>query len=192
MKEPAVTDSAAAFAPPGVRRTGAPSRPADPRTRLHVVPEPATLQSETATSTCTPTEHVSAAQIVSDSANPDAGPLQIAGWRGLYERTRGYWTPPAIFTQTPATLAELAEYARYAPWTQQSSGIFRAAGIGYYRLVAYPATVGHRYGEWVAQRPGRLLIHMAGIKLAAMTGPGIWLVDHLIYPAARIVGQILL
>lgn len=187
-----MTDSAAAYAHPGVRRTGAPSRPADPRQHLHVVPDPATLQSETATPTNTPAKTVSAAHSVSDGANPGAGVLQIAGWRGLYERSRDYWTPPAIFTAPPASLTELADYARHAPWTQQSTGLLRTAGLGYYRAVAYPATVGHRYGEWIVQRPGRLLIHLGVIKLAAMTGPGIWLVDHLIYPAARIVGQILL
>lgn len=188
-----MTDAATAYGPaPRVRPTGAPSRPADPRPHLRAVPNPDTLQPETATEENTPSGHVSAGQIVSDDANPGAGPLQIAGWRAAVARSRDYWTPPAIHTDQPASMAELAAYARTAPWTAQTSGPLRTAGVIYGYGVAVPYTYTTRYREWVAQRPGRLLLHLGGIKLAAMTGPGIWLVDHLIYPAAHLVGQILL
>jgi hypothetical protein len=183
--------TAAAYRPsPRPRPAGTPSRPAP--NHLHVVPAPNTLQPETATGEATPTDDVSAAQIVSDGANPGARRLQIAGLRALYGRTRDYWTPPAIFTDQPASLADLADYARTAAWAHQPTGPLRAAGISFHYGIGYPYTVYSRYREWAFQRPGRLTAHLAGIKLLALTGPGIWLADHLIYPAARLVGHILL
>ena len=185
-----MTDAAAY----GYRQAGRPAA-AQPRpnpTHLRAVPDEPTLQPETAIPDNTSADHVSAGQIVSDDANPGAAALQIAGWRALYARSLDYWTSPAIHTDQPASMAELASYARTAPWTAQTSGPLRTAGIVYGLGIALPYTYTTRYREWVAQRPGRLLLHLGGIKLAAMTGPGIWAVDHLIYPAARLVGQILL
>ena len=119
-----------------------------------------------------------------------------------------YWTPPAVFTDKPASLAELAEYARHAPWTDQAyiaqpytdettkkqvkTGPIRAAGIWYYRGLAYPYTVISRYREWFVQRPMRLVALVGAVKLAAATDPGIWAVHHLIYPAATLAGRIFL
>jgi hypothetical protein len=107
-------------------------------------------------------------------------------------RVGSYWTPPALFTDQPASLAELGEYARHAPWAHQQHGPIRAAGIGYWRALAYPYTAVSRYREWVFQRPGRLLAHLGAIKLLAHTTPGIWVVDHIVYPAASLAGHILL
>jgi hypothetical protein len=194
MKEPAVTDSAAAYAPPGVRRTGAPSRPADPRTRLHVVPEPKSEVPTSGKPQAAPTPSETAAH--SGAPSETGAAVSDLEFRvraaGLWTRSRTYWTPPAVFTARPASLADLAEYAKHAPWTHQQTGIVRAFGVGYYRSVGYPYTVVSRYREWIAQRPARLLVALGGIKLAASTGPGIWVVDHLIYPAARLAGHIFL
>lgn len=188
-----MTDAATAYGPqPLARPQGAPSRPADPRPHLHVVSGKATLQSETATRPTTPADHVSAGQIISDGAQATPRRLQIAGWRALCKRTLAYWTPPAMFTDQPASMADLADYARHAPWTSQTSGAIRTAGIAYWNGLALPYTATARYREWVFQRPGRLAAHLAGLKLFALTTPGIWAVDHLIYPAAHLVGQILL
>lgn len=106
--------------------------------------------------------------------------------------TRDYWTAPAVFTDRPASLAELAEYAKQAPWTHERTGLVRGLGVGYYRSFAYPYTVVSRYREWFAQRPLRLLALAGGVKLAALTGPGSWAVDHLVYPAAHLAGHIFL
>jgi hypothetical protein len=187
--------AAAAYGPaPRTRPAGAAARPADPRTRLHVVPDP---NSEVPTSEPTetlPTETISAGQgpapSVTDGVGSDFGFRVRAA--NTWHATRDYWTPPTVFTQQPASLADLAEYAKHAPWAHQNTGLLRTAGISYYRLIGYPYTVTSRYSEWLAQRPGRLVVALGGIKLAAMTGPGIWVVDHLIYPAARLVGHILL
>jgi hypothetical protein len=141
-----------------------------------------------------PTEIVSA-------GHGDQGPRPEAqaSENGLFDRARhawkataAYWTPPSLFTDQPASLQDLAAYARSAPWTAQQAGIFRAAGSSYYRWCAYPVTVVCRYTEWVWQRPGRLAAHAALTKLFALTGPGIWVVDHIVYPAAHTVGHILL
>lgn len=97
-----------------------------------------------------------------------------------------------MFTTAPATLEDLAAYAKRAPWTQQQTGIIRAAGIGYYRFLAYPYTVVSRYREWFAQRPMRMLFLAGGVKLAALTGPGHWVVHTVVYPVAQFAGHIFL
>jgi hypothetical protein len=106
--------------------------------------------------------------------------------------SRAYWTPPDIFTGRPASLEELAAYAKRAPWTHQRTGIVRAAGVGHYRVVGYPWTCVSRYGEWAAQRPMRLFAHLGGVKLLALTGPGDWAVHHIVYPAAQFAGHVFL
>lgn len=140
------------------------------------------------------------AEIVSAGhSDQPADPEAQTSENGLFDRARhawaattAYWTPPRLFTDQPASLADLAQYAKAAPWTAQQTGIFRTAGTGYYRWAAYPVTVMCRYTEWVWQRPGRLAAHTAMAKLFALTGPGTWVVDHIVYPAAHTVGHILL
>lgn len=169
------------------------SRPA--AAHLRVVPEPDTLQSATpepAIGEDTPLDHVSAAHDLADGAQTGPVAELDAGSPGLWARSKAYWTPPQIFTDRPASLAELADYAKHAPWTHQNSGLIRGAGIGYYRTLAYPYTAVSRYREWMFQRPGRLLLHLAGVKLFALTGPGIWVVDHIVYPAAQFAGHVFL
>jgi hypothetical protein len=190
-----VTDTAATYGPaPRTRPTGAPARPEEPRPRLHVVPTPNSEVPTSDTSQPAPDETITAGH--SGTPSETGAATSDLGFRvratAAWHATRTYWTPPAIFTDQPASLADLAAYARHAPWSHRTDGPLRAAGVGYYRLIGYPYTVVSRYREWIAQRPGRLLIALGGIKLATATGPGIWVVDHLIYPAARLVGHILL
>lgn len=195
-----MTDQTAAAWRPGPRVDN-PQRPAEDRPRLHVVPEPAAdsatcnLQPETAEPD-TPTEEFPQVSDHPDSATQAAARLQISGlWastKDLTARTGAYWTPPALFTDQPASLAELADYAHHAPWTHQHNGLIRGAGVGYWRGVAHPYTVVSRYREWVMQRPGRLLVHLGAVKLLAHTTPGVWVVDHLVYPAATFAGHLFL
>lgn len=121
---------------------------------------------------------------------------------------RAYFTPPALLTDSPASLPELREYAYTAPWTQQpyvarpytdedskavvKTGAVRRTGIWYFRGFVYPYTVWSRTKEWAVQRPGRLVLTLAVVKLIASTSYGSWAVDHLLYPTARVVGDILL
>lgn len=176
--------------PATARRPSPRPRPADEPPHLRIVPP--TLQPETATSPDVPCDQETPGQDHAGHATFPAQPLQISGFRAFAARCATYWTPPEIFTDQPASLQDLADYARHAPWTHQNTGLLRAAGIGYYRAVSYPYTVVSRYREWVMQRPGRLLLHLGGLKLLAHTSPGMWAVDHLIYPAAQIVGHVFL
>ncbi len=188
-----MTDAATYGYQPGARPAG--GQPRTHPNHLRVVSQD---QSELPTSATSedsqpvPADRVSAGQAqpaeVSDTASSDSRFRVSALWAA----TRDYWTPPKIFTDQPASLADLAAYAKTGPWTHQKTGPARALGVGYYRTVGYPYTVVSRYREYIAQRPGRLLVALGGIKLAASTGPGIWVVDHLIYPAAQLVGHILL
>ncbi|MEV0732407.1 hypothetical protein [Polymorphospora sp. NPDC050346] len=97
-----------------------------------------------------------------------------------------YVTPPSVLTQPPASVAELAAYAKTGEWTARRYGFVRGAGIWWYRLVGLPYTVWCRYGEWIAQRPGRAITVLLLIKLLASTTAGEWVVEHLIVPAGRI------
>jgi hypothetical protein len=129
-------------------------------------------------------------------------------WVVLAQAGKAYFTPPAVFTDRPASLAELADYARYAPWTVQpfvdrpytdedanqmvKTGAVRAAGIWWYRWIGYPYTVVSRYREWILQRPGRAIPVLLLVKLAASTSYGSWAVDNLLYPVAHAVAWVLL
>lgn len=187
-----MTDSSAtAYRPsPRPRPAGALTRPAD-GPKLHVVPD-AGLQPETATTQIPPVDHIPAGQDLAVRGFRARIAGFAAPFRSLAASSRAYWTPPAGFLNQPASLADLAAYARTAPWTAQQSGLIRTAGICWYRYVGYPTTVACRYWEWVWQRPGRVLFHAGGIKILAMTGPGGFVVDHVIYPAASLAGHIFL
>lgn len=200
-----MTDTAAA------RRPSPRPRPADTdpgmvneRPNLRVVPphaDPVPVEPEACTvqpdpaGDPTPTAEIPQVS-ASDGAQQEAEPDLTAGlWartRHLAGRTRQYWTPPALLTEAPATLADLADYAHHAPWTAQDHGPLRKAGVAYWTGVALPYTGVSRYREWVIQRPGRLTAHLAVIKLFAHTTAGLWVVDHLVYPVAQFAGHLFL
>lgn len=192
-----MTDAAQAYRPsPRPRPAGAPSRPVE-APRLHVVPPPADPGSEVPTSERrqgAPTDSVAAGQ--SGSSTETAGSTSDLGFRvhvaTVWSATRAYWTPPVVFTAQPASLADLAAYAKQAPWTSQDAGLIRSFGVWYYRAFGYPYTVISRYREWFAQRPLRFAALLGGIKLAALTGPGSWVVHTVVYPAAQYAGHIFL
>jgi hypothetical protein len=156
---------------------------------LHAVPDPNPAITETASREDTPSDHETAGQ----SGSPEsAGPGWVAGLQSRWTAIRDYWTPPAIFTDQPASLAELAAYARTAPWTAQQKGPIRALGVWHYRLVGFPYTVISRYREWLAQRPLRLIAALGLVKLVALTGPGHWLIHTIVYPVAQLAGHLFL
>lgn len=176
---------------PRPRPAGAPSRPDSPH--LHVV-RPKSELPTSGTGGEAPADSISAGQhgpaAVSDTAVSEIGFRVRAA--GLWQASKTYWTPPAVFTDRPASLAELADYASLAPWTSQNTGLARGFGVWYHRVFGYPYTVVSRYREWFVQRPLRFAALVGGVKLASMTGPGAWVVDTIVYPAARTVGHILL
>jgi len=186
--EDAMSDAAYAYRT-GTRPAAAPSRPDNPR--LHVVRDP-DLQSETEVGEDAPSETFPQVNdhVMSDVSAPRFT-LRDRFWL-LRTSAKDYWTPPAVFTEQPASLADLASYAKSAPWTHQHTGILRGLGVGYYRFLGYPYTVISRYREWFAQRPIRLAILLGGVKLAALTGPGDWVVHTVVYPVAQFAGRILL
>lgn len=96
-----------------------------------------------------------------------------------------YWIPPAVLTEPPAPVADLAAYARAGAWTRRRSGLVRSAGVWWFRLVGLPYTVVCRYAEWIAQRPGRAIPVLLFVKVMASTSWGSWTVEHLVEPATR-------
>lgn len=196
-----MTDATApAYRPsPRPRPAGAPVRPVDDR-RLRVVPTtaPACDNPSELPSSGTPAEAPAVIVSAGQSGSPTAKTSENA-WTGFRTRTtrawtasKAYWAPPAVFTQRPASLADLATYARQAPWTADSHGPIRAFGLWYYRCVAYPHTVASRYTEWFVQRPLRFAALLGGLKIASLTGPGSWAVDNIVYPAVQLAGHVFL
>jgi hypothetical protein len=105
--------------------------------------------------------------------------------------TRAYITPPQVWAEPPASMAELAAYARWGGWTE-STGAVRRLGIVWHRLVGLPFTTCCRYVEWIAQRPGRAIPVYALWKLFISTGPGPGFADHVIRPALAFMAWVLL
>lgn len=93
--------------------------------------------------------------------------------RALGRRLRAYWTPPQVWAEPPASLAELARYARFGEWTKQD-GPVRFLGIAYSWL-AVAASTGLYYAAWILQRPGRLVTFLTVYGLLAHTPIGAWL-----------------
>jgi len=105
---------------------------------------------------------------------------------------REYVTPPSVLTDPPASVAELASYARWGAWTGRTDGPLRRLGIWWYRLVGLPVTVVGRYIEWIAQRPGRAIPVFVLWRLLISTGPGPWVADQLIRPVLGLAAWVLL
>lgn len=109
-------------------------------------------------------------------------------WLGA---VREYVTPPAVWADQPASMAELAGYARWGAWTSSTGGL-RRAGICWHWLVGIPVTTLCRYTEWTWQRPGRAIPVFVLWKLLISTGPGPWAADHLIHPLLGLIAWVLL
>jgi len=109
----------------------------------------------------------------------------------IWPRALAYFTPPSIFTEQPASMADLRRYAHAAAWTSKA-GARRALGIGYFRLIARPTTIACRYVEWIGQRPGRAIPVYALWKLVIETPPGPWIAQHFIMPLASFAGWLFL
>jgi hypothetical protein len=103
-----------------------------------------------------------------------------------------YFTPPSVLSEQPASVAELAAYARWGAWTPRTDGFLRNLGVTWYRLIGLPTTVVCRYVEWIAQRPGRAIPVYLLWKLLISTGPGPWVAAHLIHPVLGFVAWVLL
>jgi hypothetical protein len=83
----------------------------------------------------------------------------------------GEWTPPAVWSQRPASLAELVGYARHGAWTAHS-GFWRTAGVWWMGLVVVPFSTLAYYAAWVLQRPSRFLVCGLVYVVVAHTGLG--------------------
>ncbi len=137
---------------------------------------------------------VSAERETADEASSlQSGPATAREWlRAGLAGVKGYVVPPAVVTDPPASLAELAGYAHWGAWTTRTYGPVRAFGVWWFRLVALPVTAVCRYAEWIAQRPGRALPVFVVWKLLISTGPGPWLAGHVIRPVLALAGWVLL
>lgn len=178
-----------------VRRPSPRPRPADEPARptpghLRVVPDPNSEMPTSGNPEAPPTETITAGQ--DGSPTVSTADTSESGFRTWITRSRDYWTAPKLYTDRPASLADLAQYAKHAPWTAQQTGPARTFGVWYYRAVAYPYTAWGRTKEHFVQRPLRFATLLGVIKVASMTGPGGWIVDHLIYPAAHLAGHVFL
>jgi hypothetical protein len=86
----------------------------------------------------------------------DSGEQRLFVWGGVLAALGRYFTPPAPWALQPASLSELSSYAKVAKWAPRR-GVRRRLGITYWYLIGLPTTVALRYGEWLVERPGRLV-----------------------------------
>ena len=114
-------------------------------------------------------------------------------WLGqVLTRTRAYWLPPNLLVEPPASMAELAAYARLGGWTSKTDGWFRALGVLWYLLVGLPVTAVCRYFEWIAQRPARAVVAAFLWFVISRSTPGVWLADHIVRPTLAVVAWVFL
>jgi len=200
-----ITAAGVATTPAAVRAPG--SRPSPrPRTAPPTAPDPAPGDVAFGNSPISPVstgESESASRPENAQENgPEVSTLQSGlhiNLDTLREQIRsgtagikGYLTPPSVLTQAPASVAELAAYARWGAWTSRTDSPLRKLGIVWHRLFGLPVTVICRYVEWIWQRPGRAIPVYLLWKLLISTGPGPWAGDHLIRPVLGVLAWVLL
>jgi hypothetical protein len=93
-----------------------------------------------------------------DRGNTRNARARIPHWRSTVDRV---WSVavgdlPSVWSDAPATPAELVRYARDGEWCAPHSTRLRAVGRGYCWAIAIPASVAAYVAAWVVQRPGRL------------------------------------
>jgi hypothetical protein len=190
--------------PPGSRpsprpRTAAPPAPApEPALAPESVPDDVTVGNSpvsTLQSTDSAPEQVESQENGAESLHsPTESPVQTPDYvatlrdrvRAWLLAMRAYITPPQVWAEPPASMAELAAYARWGAWTS-STGPVRRLGIVWHRLVGVPVTTVCRYVEWIGQRPGRAIPVFLLWKLFISTGPGPALAAHVIRPVLAAV-----
>lgn len=77
---------------------------------------------------------------------------------------QGTFTPPDVWRDPSASLADRWAYATQGEWTGQ--GFIRTAGQVYALAIALPAAAVCRVADWVIERPGRAAA--AGVLLAVL------------------------
>lgn len=63
---------------------------------------------------------------------------------------------PSLWSEAPATPAEMVRYAKDGEWCAHDSTVWRFLGRAYSALVAIPSCVVLYLLAWCVQRPGRL------------------------------------
>lgn len=98
---------------------------------------------------------------------------RIPHWRVTADRV---WSVavgdlPSVWSEAPATPAELVRYARDGEWCAPDSTRLRGAGQAYSWAVAIPASVLAYVAAWVVQRPGRLAAVVLLLVVLALFTP---------------------
>lgn len=83
-------------------------------------------------------------------------------------------TPPTVWADCPASLRELALYARHSAWGPQN-GFIRGCGVWWCRLIGIPVSTVAYYIAWIAQRPSRTFVTVLLCAVLAHTKFGGWL-----------------
>jgi hypothetical protein len=91
----------------------------------------------------------------------------------VWSRLGTYWTPPQVWTEPPASLAEILRYAREGEWIAVDS-FARYLGILWSWLAVVLSTLAY-YAAWIVQRPGRFFTFALLYGLLAHTSVGGWL-----------------
>lgn len=92
-----------------------------------------------------------------------------AAFKGA-SRLRGVFSPPEIWSEKRPSLRDVWLYAKSGPWAAES-GVWRALGKWYARVIALPTHAVGYYLLWILERPSRLFA--AGLLYAVLTQTGI-------------------
>jgi hypothetical protein len=101
------------------------------------------------------------------AAEPDSGDTarlrayahaRLAGAGAVF---KGVWAVavgdvPSVWSEAPASPADLVRYAREGAWSRDTRGFIRGAGRGYHAVVAIPICLVLYVLALIVQRPGRL------------------------------------
>lgn len=96
---------------------------------------------------------------------------------------RRYWTLPPVFADQPPTIDQIKAYARRAAYTDKT-GIRRACGVAWCYMAAIPNTAAARVWSALWERPGRIALVLAVVKLLSFTQPVTWVVNNVLAPGA--------
>jgi len=97
-----------------------------------------------------------------------------ATWAPVAAWLRANLRPPLVWTEPPASLADLSHYAHEQPYAAKY-GIARLAGVWWNRVVAMPLSAVAYYGAWIVQRPSRVAALAVLYTVLAHTTVGLWL-----------------
>lgn len=113
-------------------------------------------------------------------------------WSRIINGARAYMTPPSVWTDRPAPLAELRSYADSGTQLSRVDGPLRGLAVAWHVMVGLPTTVACRYVEWISQRFGRSVVVFLLWKMVIRSDPGHSLREYVLNPVGTVLAWVFL